>query len=629
MERTEINRKDRIANFAGLVAVVIFAWSGLVTASTPAPRSEEQARIALSREWKLLLHYRSDFKGHEQSEVTESSFFLSATGNVNPLSELEATLRAFARPFSDKIGPYEQHPQCVFPERFQFLKSRLSGQAGAEIPEAPCPEFERWKSGLNVRNVTLVFADAYMGNPASMFGHTLLRLGSDRAAMLDAAVSFDASPTEDNRATFVVKGLTGGYPGAFSQQPYYLKVESYSHIENRNLLEYELNLDQSQIDRLVRHLWEMASARFDYYFLNENCSYHLLSLLEIANPEWNLRDHFHLMTIPIDTVRALTEIPGAIRISRNRPSLFALMQMRLGHLSQSDRDSFETIRIDESKFTGKESVAVLDVLLDWQKYRPSKFQERLLLARANSGGSEFRPEANSVAVPPLGHRSSKLAGEVGNENGVARFGFGLRPALHDELDSNEGFASASSLTVLKLAGSYFPSLDKIALDEFTFGAVESRPAMTLLQAPPSWVIGARLERPRDTGCVDCVAGQVRFGIGATVEKFRNRANFSAMALGQTEISNAFISDMAQSFRFGPSIEFAVTFRFADTIRTRLAIEKFWYFGSFANRAVSFNRITPAVAMSVGTDFELRLEGEIRLSSNATENDLKLGCAHYF
>ena len=95
----------------------------------------------------------------------------------------------------------------------------------------------------------------------------------------------DAADTHEQRGVnYAFKGLFGGYQGRFSIAPYYVAVKTYGDIENRDIWEYGLNLTQEETSQMLRHVWEMRSAWFDYYFLDENCSYHLLSLLETARP---------------------------------------------------------------------------------------------------------------------------------------------------------------------------------------------------------------------------------------------------------------------------------------------------------------------------------------------------------
>ena len=64
--------------------------------------------------------------------------------------------------------------------------------------------------------------------------------------------------------------------------PYYMKVRIYNDVEWRDMWEYELDFKEEELSRLLDHLWELGGIYFKYYFFQENCSYHLLSLLEIV-----------------------------------------------------------------------------------------------------------------------------------------------------------------------------------------------------------------------------------------------------------------------------------------------------------------------------------------------------------
>jgi len=91
---------------------------------------------------------------------------------------LLATLRIFFLS-SSNLKKDEEHPQCVFPARYKWLKRELSFDP-LEHPEQACPRLEGWLNELNPERITLVFSSFYMNNPASMFGHTLLRIDTKR-----------------------------------------------------------------------------------------------------------------------------------------------------------------------------------------------------------------------------------------------------------------------------------------------------------------------------------------------------------------------------------------------------------------------------------------------------------------
>ena len=66
--------------------------------------------------------------------------------------------------------------------------------------------------------------------------------------------------------------------------PSYYKVREYNNAESRDLWEYELNVDQETVDMLIAHYGRLVLL-IDYWYLTENCSYHMFTLLEAANPK--------------------------------------------------------------------------------------------------------------------------------------------------------------------------------------------------------------------------------------------------------------------------------------------------------------------------------------------------------
>ena len=77
----------------------------------------------------------------------------------------------------------------------------------------------------------------------------------------------------------------------------------------------------AQVDRLLHHAWELGSTYLDYFYVGENCSYHILSLIEVARPELDFRRQLHWQTVPVDTLRLLLAQPGLIAETTFRPSL--------------------------------------------------------------------------------------------------------------------------------------------------------------------------------------------------------------------------------------------------------------------------------------------------------------------
>jgi hypothetical protein len=237
----------------------------------------------------------------------------------DPHAELEATLRSFFA----QAPEGDDHPQCRFVARRAWLDAELGFDA-QRVPRRECRRYQEWRAAIDASQLTLVFASAYVNNPGSMYGHTLLRVDAadqdERTRLLAYTINFAAGTDETSGFLYVLKGLSGGYPGVFSILPYYLKVREYSDLENRDLWEYELDLRGEEIERVLAHAWELLPVQFDYFFFDENCSYHLLGLLQVAREDLELTAQFPLWALPVDTVRVLTERPGLVRRTVYRPS---------------------------------------------------------------------------------------------------------------------------------------------------------------------------------------------------------------------------------------------------------------------------------------------------------------------
>ncbi len=423
----------------------------------------------------MLLHYRDRRLGGLASEADGAGFFLASDGKTNPYAELDATLAAFFDPpptvKEDPKDPRTQHPQCRFPARYAWLHERLRFDP-RRLPEQPCPRFDEWRRTLDAASVTVIFADAYVNSPASMYGHTFLRL--ERRGMenplLDYTVSFGADATTDNVLLYAIYGLAGGFRGGFTTSPFYMKAQEYENLESRDLWEYRLAFTQEQVDQLVRHAWEMGSTWFTYYFFDENCSYHLLALIEAADPTLRLRDAFHWRVVPSDTVRMLFSRPGLVRDVRYRPSHRNRMLARRALLAADEvaaadaliaSPTSEGLRAIEG-FAPPRQARILDAAADYLRYREGyhaqdspEFRrgERLLLRRRGQlGVATPDPEIRAPATrPDTGHRTLRAA--IGGGITDARKSFevaSMRFALHDLLDRPVGFAPDGQADMMAL-----------------------------------------------------------------------------------------------------------------------------------------------------------------------------------
>ncbi len=120
------------------------------------------------------------------------------------------------------------------------------------MPEVKCSEFQDVFQRVNPKSASLIFPSFYPNSPASMFGHTLLRLEGDfHSSLLAYAVNYSAIPEDDFALIYTFKGIFGYYKGIYTAMPYYDKVREYSDIERRDIGEYNLNLTAEEVKKNV------------------------------------------------------------------------------------------------------------------------------------------------------------------------------------------------------------------------------------------------------------------------------------------------------------------------------------------------------------------------------------------
>lgn len=523
----------------------------------------EQAKrdgLAHEREWHLLLHYGANLLGGFTSEQDDEGFFLSPEGKENPQAELDATIQAFFS--SELVGRSKQPAQCAFIARYHWLKDRLHFEASQLTPLA-CERFDRWRAEINPKGVTLIFPAAYMNNPASMFGHTFLRVDqhgqTEQTRILAYTIDYAAQVPRDVGLEYGVKGIFGGYHGYFSTPPYYIKVQAYRDIENRDMWEYQLNLTPDQIDRLLMHAWEMGNAYFDYFFFKENCSYHILSLLEYADPTLHLRDHFYLWTIPADTVRVVVSQPGMVVGTMYRPSRSTLIKRKRSLLTPAERAWLRRLTDDAavtqdpafSELPVQRRALLLDVTSDYLRYKSESDKPEVKVYKERnrqilSERSQLRIPSPDVPVlpyaqrPDVGHDTSRMSLGGGWRNHDSFEEATIRAGYHDLLDPETGYTPDAQIEIGAVTLRRYNQADQTRIERATLVNVLSLSPIDDLFHAPSWKINLGMQTIRHNGCTLCSQGVANVGVGAAAEShILNREVYFAFAEAEAGYSRAF------------------------------------------------------------------------------------------
>jgi len=495
-----------------------------------------EKRLYEQRHWHLLLHYKKSVFGGYESLEDGPQFFNTPLGKTNPKAELIATIKSFFQE-SASLKPGEEHPQCNFPARYKWLNAMLSFNP-KNLQQQDCARLDSWLKELAPQRVTIVFSSFYLNNPASMFGHTLLRIDKNRTGtqqkLLNYGVNYSANVDDtSNGLLFALKGLFGFFQGTFTVFPYYTKVQQYTNLESRDLWEYELNFTENQIDYLLKHLWELGGNYFDYFYFQENCSYHILSILEVANPDLKLTDEFWFHVIPSDTIKAITRYEDLVSEKIYRPSLLSQMNHKRRQFSSNQEKIFRQIvrnpqSIEKNRFknlTDPEKALVLDTFLDFAQYENMKNggddlnnitikNRATLLARSklrDNGSDSVQTEFSTR--PELGHGSDRLKIGYGEFEGEGFEEIAYRPAYHDLLARDTGFGRGSQILFLDVTARYYNGIDAFKLDRLQLIDIVSLTPYDSLFKKKSWRFAIGVDTIKDFDCNFCNTFKTAYGLG--------------------------------------------------------------------------------------------------------------------
>ena len=394
--------------------------------------------------------------------------------------------------------------------------------------------------GGNVHSISLLYATGYLGNPASYYGHTLLKFNQAdgrQSRLLDMSVNYGAIvPAGEDPVSYIVKGVFGGYEAGFSHIEFYFHNHNYGELELRDTWEYELKLRQEEVDLIVAHLWELMGKKNTYYFFRENCAYRIAEVMELAqgvdiipdNRPWTFPQ-----TILANLNRQSRSGAPLVDTIKYHPSRQSRLYKKYGRLTRSEQQAAvriaDNIEYLSSPDIGQLSVpsqhAVMGVLEDYYQYRfdlesNDQLQHRHHYNQVLAQHFSLPVVATTVspqyhlAPPHEGRPPGRFAlGAVHNSKQGEAVAIHIRPSYYDGLDGSVAHVPYSALTMLggKLLydtdGLYLRYLDFIAIDSVA-SAVTGLPG----DRGKSWKVRFGLEQ-QNLSCDSCLVARLQGDLG--------------------------------------------------------------------------------------------------------------------
>ena len=562
----------------------------------------EQTKLYENPYWSKLLHYRNG-----ESEIDSDNFFISKNGKYNLKEELFETINSLEKGTNSVL--------CRFPLRVKWLKENIPN---LNITQYSCEELDKFISLVDGKFVTMVFPTAHINSPASMYGHTFIRISSnEETPLISNAVNYAAATTDTNGLIFAYKGLFGEYEGRYSILPYYEKIKEYNNLEQRDIWEYDLDLTQDEIDKLVLHTYELKDSYSDYFFFKENCSYNVLWLLEVARPSLDLVSQFDFKTVPLDSIKVLQKY-NLIKNTNFRYSSMRKMKFILNEKIENKEYVKGFIKEDNelnNSLSTEDKISYLDLKISYLQYQRANneydkdeyLKKYLQLLKERSSYKQASTYDIKTPFNPIDSHDSARVSFFYNNNDS--FEFSAKPVYNNMYDISDGY----------LQGAYIDFFDvnikkekdeNARLDRFTLLKIKSLAPQDLIFKPISWGIDVGYEHFKQRS--DYL--KVKPEIGVT---FGQNRDFIYLMAG----SNLYYKNSEQLYSIGSTIGF-ITNRF-DNLKLGINYSYDRYNKDLKNNqfeAFSTYKLDRNLALNIKYTNDNLYE---------KEDNLKVGISYYF
>jgi hypothetical protein len=499
-----------------------------------------KAKLHEDPNWLSLLHYRKNsFTNSWYSDIDGKYFFNSAKGNQNPGIELAATIKAMHSTYFNEIN---RHAQCLFPARLSWLKDNLPS-FNEKLPRIKCSQFIEWRHFLNSGSLSLVYVSPSIDSSGSIFGNTFLKINppklsknvfnKDKNTLNARAISFAVDNTNSVQDDwfYSIKATFGKYHGKITVEPYIERIARYKNIENRNIWEYELNLSPLETEQLLAHVWELMHTKIDYYYLDENSAFLLISLIESIKPELNLTETFSLQVLPVDTIRLLIQ-KEVISNIKYIPSTLTNIQY---HLNEYDSAQQNLVKgfingtntpadPEFQKLPSTVQVFIIEIAnqylqLQYKREEVDRISYKVRSLRLRKARKKLDPLIELADAPPPSvrpdqdHKTSKLRVAIGQSDSQNFIELNWRPALHDLLDNTGTYNPGTSINYLDTSIRFDNEHGLVQIKKLHFISLHSLLIGSSINKPWSFKFKTGFDRDAVFSTVENLYFNINGGIG--------------------------------------------------------------------------------------------------------------------
>jgi hypothetical protein len=253
---------------------LLFTAPSLISSEALNSTIDKIQTLGDSNSWHGILDY-----SESELEIKDDKQYLSSVNNFSPQKELELSLIEYNKYLKGRSDFFCRHPSRAF-----FITRHISSLPKFNYQR--CEEYTKWIEDGDITSISFMYVTGYLKNPASFFGHTLLKfnrgLGNQSQPLLERSLNYGAETNNDAALPYVVKGLIGKYKAALQEESFFRLSAEYQEFQMRDIFEYKLSLTDYQKNIILSYTYEMQFRKYDYYFLADNCAYRINRILGLA-----------------------------------------------------------------------------------------------------------------------------------------------------------------------------------------------------------------------------------------------------------------------------------------------------------------------------------------------------------
>lgn len=608
--------------------------------------------LAQHTTWRRLLYFFDDQKNligkkKDTSIVDDPSFFLSEKGQQDSGAELDALLVALA----DELAPTHNtvvknniaknntannSVLCRFPARVQWLTDTLD--INKTSWQAECPELNAWMQKVAPEQLSIMFAEEYLDNPISAFGHTLLRIDS-KASVADPSqihyayalnYTVDGDP-DDSFLVYAAKSIAGGYDNAIEIDPYPEKLAKYLKDDERDAWTYQLNLTPVEVQQIMLHVWETKSLKLPYYFTTDNCASEVLRLIDVVRPQQHLLSRLPYAVVPSDVIQLLNE-EDLLANPKYTPADDTVRQAALNQAKAAADMGYQPLTKEIAK----------DI----------KSAERNLASSVSADGKTILnlPIVASNNNPIDRHPLQMAEIGIGQRGDNNYIDVGVRAGFHDTLDRAIGFSQFFNLEGLAATLRFYDNddnsndnqPDSVVLQNVTLLRGRSFNPVNSAKQGKTWGVSVEATRVNDGSQEDGsdhLVGSVGYETGWSWAFGTPSAGTGEMP---PQLCYTLLSGMGQAgrginkgFRVGAGVNVGCRYQINNQLRAQAELQlPYWYHGSSDDSNARGHYWQPI--STLGLQYDIDKKQALRINANYewqdridANDDVQLSYRRYF